>query len=84
MHDERTQDGDPAVTIARQRLGRLTLHNGAGQDENAIRAEAWGPIVDAIENALSLPLSASDRADLLVAYRAGCRILGRAPFRCVD
>jgi hypothetical protein len=64
-------------------MARLTLHKGDSQDENAIRVKAWEPIVDALEQALALPLTAPDRADLLVAYRSGCRIVGRDPFRTV-
>ncbi|MFN8131633.1 MAG: hypothetical protein U0R70_08800 [Solirubrobacteraceae bacterium] len=46
-------------------------------DEDAIRREAWTPIVDALDRALALPLPAGDRADLLAARRAGCEIIGR-------
>jgi hypothetical protein len=72
MHDERNPQRN---TI------RLTSHEGQSQDEQAIRAEAWGLIADAIEHALTLPLSAEDRADLLAAHRAAARVVGRRPVR---
>jgi hypothetical protein len=72
MHDERSPRRDTV---------RLTVHEGQSHDEGAIRTEAWGRIVDAIEHALTLPLSAEDRADLLAAHRAAARAAGRRPMR---
>jgi hypothetical protein len=73
MHDERNPQRDTV---------RLTAHEGQSQeDEQAIRAEAWGPIADALEHALTLPLPPEERAGLLAAHRAAASIVGRRPMR---